>query len=202
VIDLSLLEPLHAILGADAALHQINGKSMMRSGNRSVSSAPRNVYETKDGKWLAVSGSMQAMALRIFRVIGRADMCDDPRYATNAARLQNVEEVDRIVGDAIIGRTLDENMELFAANDVTAGPVYDVGQFRADPHVQAREALVEMPDEEMGVLPMHNIIPRLSRTPGAIRTPAPTIGQHTDETLEALGLTTADIDRLKAAGAI
>lgn len=204
IIDLSLLEPLMSILGGDAALHHVTGKAPMRTGNRSLTASPRNTYQTKDGSWLAISGSMQAMAMRLFRAIGREDMCDDPRYATNAARVARADEVDAIVGDWVGARTLAENLKFFEAAEVTAGPVYDAGQLREDPHVLGREALVNMADDVApeGYLPMHNIIPRLSETPGAIRRPAPTLGQDTDALLSELGLTPETIQELRKVGAV
>jgi crotonobetainyl-CoA:carnitine CoA-transferase CaiB-like acyl-CoA transferase len=202
VIDLSLLEPLHAILGGDAAVHAATGTSPMRSGNRSITAAPRNTYLTKDGHWLAISGSMQAMAMRIFRAIGREDMCDDPRYSTNAARVQHKDEVDQVVADAVATRTLAENLEFFKRLEVTAGPVYTAEQYRHDPHVVGREALVELPDADMGSIPMHNIIPRLSDTPGAIRHRAPALGEHTDEILAGIGISAEEISALKADGVL
>lgn len=202
VIDLSLMEPLHAILGGDAAVHAASGKSPMRSGNRSITAAPRNTYQTKDGEWLAISGSMQAMAMRIFRAIGREDMCEDPRYNTNRARVENMDYVDKVVADAVAEKTLAENLEFFEKLEVTAGPVYSAEQYRQDPHVIGREALVELPDEDMGHIPMHNIVPRLSDTPGAIRTPAPALGQHTEEILEGIGVGADEIAALKAEGVL
>lgn len=202
VIDLSLLEPLVSILGGDAAIHHVTGKAPIRNGNRSLTASPRNTYKTSDGHWLAISGSMQAMAMRLFRAIGRADMCDDPRYATNAARVARADEVDAVVQEWVGARTLAENLKFFEETEVTAGPVYDAGQYRRDPHVIGREALVEMPDDEApgGVLPMHNIIPRLSGTPGAIRRAAPSLGQDTDAILAGLGLSAEEIAALKADG--
>jgi crotonobetainyl-CoA:carnitine CoA-transferase CaiB-like acyl-CoA transferase len=129
-------------------------------------------------------------------------MCDDPRYSTNAARVANKEVVDQIVADAVAAKTLAENLTFFEHHEVTAGPVYDVSQYRADPHVIGREALVEMPDEDMGQIPMHNIIPRLSETPGAIRHRAPHLGEHTVEILTSAGISQAQIDELKADGVL
>ena len=202
VIDLSLMEPLHAILGGDAAVHAASGRSPMRSGNRSITAAPRNTYLTKDGNWLAISGSMQVMALRIFRAIGREDMCDDPRYNTPAARVQNMEYVDQVVADAVAGKTLAENLEFFERLEVTAGPVYSAEQYRSDPHVIGREALVEMPDDGMERIPMHHVVPRLSDTPGAIRHRAPNLGEHTDALLKEVGIDSAEIAVLRSDGAI
>ena len=142
------------------------------------------------------------MALRIFRAIGRADMCEDPRYNTPAGRVEHVDYVDQVVADAVAEKTLAENLEFFERLEVTAGPVYTAEQYRHDPHVIGREALVEMPDEGMGRIPMHNIIPRLSDTPGAIRTPAPSLGQHTEEILGGIGVSADQIAALKAEGAL
>jgi crotonobetainyl-CoA:carnitine CoA-transferase CaiB-like acyl-CoA transferase len=204
IIDLSLLEPLISILGGDAALHHVTGKAPMRTGNRSLTASPRNTYETKDGSWLAISGSMQAMAMRLFRAIGREDMCDDPRYSTNVERVARADEVDAIVQDWVGARTLAENLAFFEKAEVTAGPVYDAGQLRQDPHVIGREVFVEMPEDGApgGVLPMHNIIPRLSETPGAIRRAAPTLGQDTDALLTELGLDKGQIEALREANVV
>ena len=199
VIDLSLLEPLVSILGPDAAIHSATGTAPARLGNASNTTSPRNAYRTKDGEWVAMSGSMQSMAMRIFRAIGRADMCDDERYNTQAARSENREEVDAIVGGFIAERTLAEAMEVFEREGVTAGPIYSAAQLKEDRHAKERGVIVNLPDGELGSLPMHNVIPRLSGTPGAIRTPAPAIGAHNEEILGALGL---DLDRLKEEGTI
>ena len=194
VIDLSLLEPLVSILGADAAIHSATGEAPVRVGNASNTTSPRNAYRTRDGEWIAMSGSMQSMAMRIFRAIGRSDMCDDPRYATPPARSAHREEVDAIVGGFIAERTLAEAMELFEREGVTAGPIYSAAQLKEDPHARERGVLVNLPDHELGRLPMHNVIPRLSRTPGAIRTPAPALGAHNEEVLGSLGPDRAQLE--------
>ena len=188
VIDLSLLEPVVSILGPDAAIHAATGEAPTRVGNASNTTSPRNTYRTSDGEWIAMSGSMQTMAMRIFRAIGRADMCDDPRYDTPAARTAHRGEVDAIVGGFIAERTLEEAMEVFGREGVTAGPIYSAAQLRGDPHAKARGVIVNLPDDELGALPMHNVIPRLSGTPGAIRTPAPALGEHNEEILGPLGI--------------
>lgn len=181
VVDLSLLEPLHATLGPDAAIHRLTGRSPSRIGNRVSITAPRNVYKTRDGEWVALSASTQDMAARLFEAIGRADMIHDPRFATNSARLDNVDEVDAIVGGFIAERDLAENLAYFEKAEVTVGPVYDPAGFALDPHVQGRGVLVDVEDPDHGPIPMHAPFPRLSRTPGRIRRPAPTLGQDEAE---------------------
>ncbi|MFE1599550.1 CaiB/BaiF CoA transferase family protein [Methylobacterium sp. ID0610] len=187
VVDLSLLEPLHATLGPDAAIHRLTGRSPSRIGNRVSITAPRNVYRTRDGEWIALSASTQDMAARLFGAIGRPDMIGDPRFATNSARLDNVDEVDAIVGGFIAQRDLAENLAYFAQAEVTVGPVYDPAGFALDPHVQGRGVLVEVEDPDLGPVPMHAPFPRLSRTPGRIRRLAPRLGQDEGDVEAELG---------------
>ena len=202
VIDLPLLDPIVSILGPDAAIYRTLGEVTPRSGNRSATTSPRNTFRTKDGRYIAISASIQAMAERLFRAIGRADMITDPRFATNTERLRHVDECEQPVVDFIAARTLDENMAVFGAAEVTAMAVYDIDQFLEDPHVQARGVVVEAPDAEAGSILMHNIIPRLSGTPGKLRTPAARLGEHTKEILTRLGVSDAQRAALLAAGAI
>jgi crotonobetainyl-CoA:carnitine CoA-transferase CaiB-like acyl-CoA transferase len=142
------------------------------------------------------------MAERLFRAIGRADMIDDPRFRTNTDRVRNIDECDGAVAAFIAARTLDENMAIFQAAEVTASPVYEIDQLMDDEHIQARGVLVEAPDDEMGSVLMHNVIPRLSGTPGRIRRPAPTLGQHTREMLVAIGYSAEQIAALATDGVI
>jgi len=202
VIDLSLLEPIYSILGAEAAWHQVTGKVRERVGSGSNTASPRNVYATSDGKWLAMSGSMQSMAERIFRVIGRDDMNRDPRFATNAERVKNRLEVDAIVGGWISARTLDACMDIFDRENVTVAPVYNIAQIMEDPHFKEREINVALPDDELGEVMMHNIVPRLSRTPGGFTRPAPRLGQHNAEILARIGIDAAELTALRDNGAI
>jgi len=202
VIDLPLLDPIVSILGPDAATYRINGAITPRTGSRSATTAPRNVYRTADGRYIAISASIQAMTERLFRAVGRTDMIDDSRLRTNADRLRHVDECEAPIAAFIGGRSLDENMTVFNEAEVTAAPVYDIDQLLDDPHVQARGIVVEAPDAEMGSVPMHNIVPRLLDTPGKLRFPAPTLGQHTREVLSAIGYDAARIDALAAQGVI
>src|ERR1700729_1302087 len=193
VIDLPLLDPIISILGPEAASYHVSGEKPQRTGSRSLTTSPRNVYATKDGRYIAISASIQAMAERVFRAIGKPEMIDDPRFRTNTDRVRNIDECDGAVAAFIAARTLDENMAIFQAAEVTASPVYEIDQLIADEHIQARGVLVEAPDDEMGSVLMHNVIPRLSATPGRIRRPAPTLGQHTREMLVAIGYSAEQI---------
>ena len=202
VIDLPLLEPIISILGPEAAIYRVSGEKPQRTGSRSLTTSPRNVYGTKDGRFIAISASIQAMAERLFRAIGRADMIDDPRFRTNTDRVRNIEECDGAVAAFIAERTLDENMAIFEAAEVTANPVYEIDQLLADEHVQERGIIVEAPDDEAGSVLMHNVIPRLSETPGKLRHPAPALGQHTRDLLHGIGYSAERIAALAADGVI
>ncbi|MEM7253404.1 MAG: CoA transferase [Pseudomonadota bacterium] len=202
VIDLSLLEPIFSIMGAEAAWHDLSGTIRERTGSGSTTASPRNVYKTKDGKWLAMSGSMQSMAERIFQVIGRADMITDPRYLTNEDRVAHREEVDAAVGGWIATRTLEENMAVFERENVTVAPVYDIEQICHDQHFIEREIVVELPDDELGHVKHHNVVPRMSGTPGGFTRAAPSFGEHNREILTGLGLSGTDIDELRRDGVI
>jgi crotonobetainyl-CoA:carnitine CoA-transferase CaiB-like acyl-CoA transferase len=198
IIDLPLLEPMISVLGPDAATYRVSGELPKRTGSRSLTTSPRNVYETSDGRFIAISASIQTMAERLFRAIGRADMIDDPKFRTNTDRVRNLDECDGIVAAWIMERTQAEGMAVFEAAEVTATPIYDMDQLLEDPHVQERGVFVEAPDDEAGSVLMHNVIPRLSDTPGKLRTPAPSLGQHTRSVFESIGYTAGQIAALTA----
>src|SRR5580692_6315249 len=202
VIDLPLLDPLFSFIATEAAIYRLTGTVPERTGSRSETTSPRNVFRTKDGRYIGISASIQAMAERLFRAIGREDMISDPRFHNNTARVKNAAECEAPIVEFIGARTLDENMTLFEAAEVTASPVYDIDQFLADPHVGARGIVVDVPDTQTGSLTMHNIIPRLGDTPGRLRTPAPEIGEHTAEILGQLGVDAAELDALAREGIV
>jgi crotonobetainyl-CoA:carnitine CoA-transferase CaiB-like acyl-CoA transferase len=202
VIDLPLLDPIFSFIATEAPIYRLTGEIRPRTGSRSETTSPRNVFRTKDGRYIGISASIQAMAERLFRAIGREDMTTDPRFRTNSDRVRHAKECERPIAAFIASRTLDENMAVFAAAEVTAAPVYDIDQFLADPHVQEREIVVEMPDPDLGRIAMHNIIPRLSETPGRLRTPAPSLGEHTEEILGQFGIDRATLEELAREGVI
>ena len=202
IIDLPLLEPMVSVLGPEAAMYRVSGEKPKRTGSRSLTTSPRNVYETADGRFIAISASIQQMAERVFRAIGKPEMIDDPRFRTNTDRVRNIDACDGAVADFIRARPLAENMAIFEAAEVTAIPVYEIDQLIDDPHVQERGVLVEAPDDEAGSVLMHNIIPRLSETPGQLRFAAPVLGQHTRSILESIGCDPVRIAALAADGVI
>jgi len=200
VIDLPLLDPLFAVLGPQAANYRLTGKVKPRTGSRSTNAGPRNAYRCSDGLYVCLSSSTQKMAERLFHAIGRPELATDPRYRTNAGRVQHAEELDAIIGAFVAARTQADNVTFFERAEVTIGPIYDITQIIEDPHVLERELITDYPDPDMGAFPMHHVVPRLSGTPGTIRTPAPRLGEHNRELLAAVGVDDAAYARLLAAG--
>jgi formyl-CoA transferase len=187
VVDLPLFDPLFALLGPQAANYRLTGKSKPRLGSRSSNSAPRNTYRCRDGRYVSLSGSTQRMAERILRTIGRPELIKDERFRTNADRLRNVDELDRIIGEFIGQYDQPTLVKMMEEAEVTVGPIYGVAEILHDPHVIEREIVADYPDAELGQLPMHHVVPRLAGTPGSIRSPAPDLGQHNRELLAEIG---------------
>lgn len=202
VIDLPLLDPLFAVLGPQAANYRLTGKVKPRTGSRSTNAGPRNAYQCKDGLYVCLSSSTQKMAERLFRSIGHPEFITDPRYATNDERVKHAEELDAVIGKFIAQRTQAENVAFFEEAEVTIGPIYDIRQILEDPHFRAREILADYPDEDMDSFPMHHVVPRLSGTPGAIRAPAPQLGEHNETLLGEIGIDAAAYRRLLETGAV
>jgi formyl-CoA transferase len=202
VIDLPLLDPLFTVLGPQAANYRLTGKVKPRTGSRSTNSGPRNAYRTKDGRYVCLSASTQKMAERVFTSIDRADLIDNPRYRSNADRVAHAEELDAIIGEFVARRTQAENVAFFEEAEVTIGPIYDITQILEDPHFAEREVIADYPDPDMGAFPMHHVVPRLSGTPGSIRTPAPRLGQHNRELLHEVGVDDTRYAKLLADGAV
>ncbi|WP_417522452.1 CaiB/BaiF CoA transferase family protein [Marinovum sp.] len=188
VVDLSLFEPLFGILGPWAAAYEATGKVPRRTGNSSEVAAPRGLYPTKDGKYIVMSASMQSMWEKLAAAIGRPELCDDPRYATSRARVEHAAELDAIIAANMKTRTLDENLAHFEARGVTVGPICDISDLVDHPYIRGREVLQDFECDGMARLPMHQTFPRLSATPGAVRAPAPRLGEHTAEILAELGI--------------
>lgn len=202
VVDVNLLEAMVSVLAVESAWHRTTGRIKTRTGNASAAAAPRNVYRTSDGAWLALSSSTEAMTRRVWTCVGRPELNDDLRFNTNAARVRNRDDVDRIIGDWVGARTLAEALNRFESTGVTAAPVYDMRQFLEDPHVQQRGVMVEIDDEDMGSLPVHQPGPRLSETPPAIRSRAPRLGEHNVEIWRRAGLSATELAAMREGGVI
>ena len=202
VIDVSLLEAIFSVLGPEASIYQLTGKLKERAGSGSNTSSPRNVYRCRDGSYVAMSASTETMARRVFQAIGRPDMIEDPRFRSNSDRLKHRALVDEAVGAWFATRAREDALRLMRDANVTVGPVYSIADAMLDPHFREREIIVAVEDGELGRVPMHNIVPRLSETPGAWRRSAPLLGEQTDAILAEVGFTPEMIARLRKQGAV
>lgn len=203
VIDMSILEPIMAATGPAVTVYQQLGEIQQRQGNRSSNNAPRNTYVTKDGSWVAVSASAQQIASRIMRLVGHEQLVDEPWFATGRGRYEHVDEIDRYVSDWIAARGRDEVIEAFSEAEAAIAPIYDARDIVEDPHIRETEMLIEVSDEDLGPVLMHNVMWRMSETPGRIRHTGRAIGADTDDVLERdLGMSAEDVQRLRDAGVV
>ncbi len=202
VVDISLYEPLLSVLGPAAAEYAQDGTVRLRQGNRSSNASPRGTYRTRDGRWVALSASTPASAAALFAALGLGRLLDDPRFATNDARVAHNDLVDAALAEAIGHRTLDEMQNLFERADLTASPVYDIADITKDPHVIARGILVDVPDPELGTVRMTAPTPRLAATPAAIDWPGPPLGAHNREVYAEVGVGEAELEDLRREGVV
>lgn len=203
VIDVSILESLFSALGPNALVRQLTGRSPRRIGNRTRMSAPRNTYRTKDDLWIAIAGSTQETAARLFAVMGQPDLIKDERFSTNSQRVTNVEPLDALISEWMAARTYGEIAELLVANSVPFGPVNDIARLMEDPHALAREMIIEVLNQDGRPLKMEGIFPKLSLTPGEVRHPGADLGADNDEIYRGrLGLSQEDMAELTRDGII
>ena len=202
VVDLPLFDPLLSILGPQAALYELTGELPERLGSRSNLTAPRNSYRCRDGQFVALSASMQSMYERLMRTIGRPELIEDNRFLTNADRVQNNDQLDRVVAQFIESHDQYDVLQIFRDAGVTVGPVHDTLGMLNDPLVKENKVMVRLPDEEIDSVVMHNVAARLSETPGLIRSPAPTLGEHNSEILGDIGIDETELSTLGQQGVI
>ena len=202
VVDVALFESLFSLLGPLAAEYAASGRLRERNGSRSKNAGPRGCYPTSDGRYIAVSGSTPKMAERFLQAYGLGHLLQDPRFASNEARVQHAADLDAAIAVAIRSRTVDENRRIIDEHALTAVVVQTVADIERDPHWQARHLLVDVPNGH-GTVRMHNVVPRLSETPGTIEWPGGPLGEHNHEVFgQELGLSCDDITQLQSGGVI
>jgi crotonobetainyl-CoA:carnitine CoA-transferase CaiB-like acyl-CoA transferase len=203
VIDISLLEPLLTLLGPGPSVYDQLGIVPGRHGNRSPNNAPRNTYQTRDGRWVAISASATSIAERVLRLVGRPDIAEQPWFHSARERVRHGDQLDDIVAKWIRARDYEDVMTAFEEAGAAIAPIYDIEQLMNDPHVEAREAITTVEDEDLGPLRMQNLMFRLSESPGAIRFPGRRLGQDNERVYgERLGLDPERIHELRDDGVI
>jgi crotonobetainyl-CoA:carnitine CoA-transferase CaiB-like acyl-CoA transferase len=200
VVDTSLVEPLLTLLGPQVTAYDLLGELQPRMGNRSSHNAPRNVYRTADGSWVAVSASATSIAARVMHLVGRSELVEEEWFATGAGRAAHVDEIDAAVAGWIAERGRDEVVAAFERAEAAIAPVYDARGVLADPQLAAVGAIATVEDEELGPLRMPNVISRLSDTPGEILRAGGRHGADTESVFGELGVASDELARLREAG--
>lgn len=200
VIDMAIIEPIMMLLGGQITAFDQLDIVQQRVGNRSVNNAPRNVYRTGDGEWVAVSTSSQSIAERVMRLVGRPDLIEEPWFASGHQRAEHADELDAAVSSWIGTRSTADVIAAFEAADAAVGPVYDVRGVLADPQYAAIGTIATVDDEELGSIKMQNVLFRMSESPGAIRWAGRPHGHDTEAVLRELGYTDEDIADLRKRG--
>ena len=197
VIDLSLFEPLFSIIGPWAAYYKISGEIPKKMGNKSPVASPRNIYKTKDNKYVSLSASMQSMWEKLAKVIKREDLITNDLFLNNERRVKNQNILDPIIAKFMKKYNQLDLLKIFKENGVTVGPILDISDLIDHPYIKDREILIDFKTKKDGVIPMHNIFPRLSETRGEIRREAPKIGQDNDDILSEIGYSQKQISSFK-----
>ena len=202
VVDLAIIEPILMLLGGQITAYDQLGAVQPRTGNRSVNNAPRNVYRTAEGDWVAVSTSSQSIAERVMRLVGRPDVIAEPWFASGHTRAQHADELDAAVSGWIAARPTSEVIAAFEEAHAAIAPVYDVRGILSDPQYAAIGTVQTVDDEELGPVKMQNVLFRLSDTPGSIRWSGRSHGRDTDEILSSVGVTREQLDALRREGVV
>lgn len=195
VIDLAIYETLLTLLGPQIINYDQLGLVQQRAGSRLPFTAPRNTYQTRDGKWVSIGGSAQSIFERICQALAVPELVKDPRFTNNRLRILNAAALDEELQKAIMRFDQKDLIELLLAHDAAISPVNDVAQVLDDPHIQARGNVIPIEDDELGMLRMQDVVGKFSRTPGKIRSTGPRLGQHNREVLvDLLGFDPAELE--------
>ena len=197
VVDSAIYEAVLAMTESLVTEYQVAGYTRERTGAILPNVAPSNVYPTADGQLVLVAANQDTVFRRLAAVMARPELADDPRYASHSARGEHQVELDGLIAGWTA--TLDADRLLAALEEVgvPAGRIYRAADMLADPHYQARQAIVRLADPELGEIAMQNVAPRLSATPGRVAWPGPALGQHNREVYQGLlGLPDEEVERL------
>ncbi len=203
VIDAALYESVLQVMEGLVPEYDRMGLIRERSGSILKGIAPSNVYSCKDGEFM-IGANKDSLWKRLAAVMGQPELGDDPRFATHLARGANQTEIDNLINDWTKTRTIEEVDAAMIEASIPAGRVYRAPDMLADPHFEARGAIIEVETERFGALKMQGAFPKLSGTPSGVRRPAPsTVGQHNDEIYGGLlGMSEAELEQLAAGGVI
>ncbi|WP_079415704.1 CaiB/BaiF CoA transferase family protein [Thiomonas intermedia] len=202
VVDVALTESVFNLLESTLMEYSYDGTVRQRTGTSIPGITPSNVYRSKGGEWVQISGNGDAIFRRLMLAIGRADMADDPGLARNPGRMVRADEIDAAIQQWAAGQEPEAIVQAMRAAEVPATRIYSIADVVADPQFQARGMIEAHTLADGTPVDLPAPAPRLSQTPGATRWLGPALGAHTDEVLAELGLDAAQIAALRQSGAI
>jgi formyl-CoA transferase len=196
VVDVALYEAMFNCMESLLADYDGDGYVRERTGSTLPGIAPSNLYRCKEG-YVLIAGNADSLYHRLMTAIGRPDLRDDPALARNDGRAAQMERIDAAISEWTSRRSQEEVLLEMEKAEVPAGRIYSAADIAADPHFAARGMIQEVLAGDGAPLKVPGIVPKLSATPGAIRSPAPKLGEHTDEVLQALGFSEKEISSLR-----
>ncbi|MFC7753949.1 CaiB/BaiF CoA transferase family protein [Tsukamurella soli] len=202
IVDAAIYESVFAVMESLIADYEIGGQVRERSGSFLPDVAPSNVYPCADGTQVLLAANQDTVFRRLAKAMGEPGLATDPRYATHNARGARQAELDRRIAAWTATMPWERLDEICQEHGVPAGIMFRAPEMLADPHFRAREAIVRVAHPYFGDVPMQNVFPRLSRTPGEVKWAGPELGRHTDEVLTRLGVDAADVARLRREGVL
>ncbi len=203
LVDAALYESVLAVMESLLTEYHVAGFIRERTGSMIPNIAPANAYPTRDDKIHLISANQDTVWRRMADAMGRPELGDDPRFATHIARGDNQAELDELIAEWSVTIDSEELHRLLNEHNVPNGQMYRAPEMLADGHFAAREAIVWVDTDDFGAVPMQNVVPKLSDTPGSIDWSGPNLGEHNDEVFgRILGLSNEAMDRLRADGII
>lgn len=206
VIDISLYEPLFGLFGGEFIRHTMTGEIPHSLGSEWSYVAPRNIFKTKDGKWVTMTASVQRPFERLMKAVGHPEIIDDPRFKTNKERVkeENRQVINKVIAEWIASKDLQDVLETCAQLDVAMGPINSMEDIAKDPHYETRESWIKIEDPVTGTpLKIPNIPFRILGSEGRVRFPGLPLGAANDVIYgDVLGYTPEQIEKLRETGAI
>jgi len=200
IIDIALYEAVFNCMESLLPEHSAFGEVRQAAGSALPGIAPSNAYLCADGGYVLIAGNGDSIFKRLMKAIGRDDLGNDPQLENNEGRVKRVIELDQAIGNWAKTVSTDKALELLDSAAVPAGRIYTVADIANDPHYKARENIQTIQMRDGSTLDVPGVIPKLSRTPGSIKTLAPEIGENTDEILKSIGLNDEQVKSLKERG--
>nr|WP_221375325.1 CoA transferase [Actinoplanes polyasparticus] len=200
VVDSAIYEAVLAMMESLLPEWAVAGYQRERTGATLPNVSPSNVYPTGDGDLVLIAANQDTVFGRLATAMGKPELAQDPRYATHGARGAAMAELDTLIAEWTSTVEAEALLAVLHENGVPAGRIFRARDMFDDPHFAAREAIVRVPHPDFGELPMQNATPKLSATPGSVRTAGPALGEHNDEVYGGLlGLDETERARLRTA---